>query len=127
FFINPCSNEEQDQVIAEFVDYNLFEGTTTTWLRFLEQALRMYEKGFEPFYKVYENREWAPKYSQENANRKMYTMLRKLAVRPAETITEVVYDAHGGPEAIVQYAVDDNNQTTEVVLPIEDLVVFTFD
>jgi hypothetical protein len=125
FYVEPASDDPQDQLIAELVEFNLFHGMTITWGTFLEQALKMFENGFQPFECCWELREWSPK--APNSNRKKYTMLRKLAVRPASTIKEVTYDDNGGPTGIVQVAVDSKGKAKEVPINIGKLVVFTFD
>lgn len=127
FYFDPFSANEEDMIIKELCEYNLFEGMTIPWLRFLEQALKMMEKGFEPFEPVWELREWSPRATSPTANRKKYTMLRKLAVRPSETVKGFEYDDNGGPVEMIQNAVRKGGKPEEVRIPIEKLCVFTFD
>jgi hypothetical protein len=124
FFIQEFDDKPISKDIAEFVRFNIFEGTTHSFVAVLEEALRMYDYGFSLLETVFEPREWAPRRS--GANRKRYTMLRKLAPRPATTIKEFVYDDFGGPVEVVQNAIRQNGKIEEVKIPIESLIVFTF-
>ena len=83
----------------------------------------MYEFGFSVIEKVYEEREWSPK--RTGANRRKYTMLRKLAPRPTPTIKEIKYDNNGGPVSIIQGAVQADNKPVDVEIPIEKLIIFS--
>lgn len=127
FYVDPFSNDEQDLIIQEFVEFNLFEGMTTSWLKFLEQVLHKFRDGFSAFEDVWEIREWAPRENNPGANLKKYTMLRKLAVRPPETIKEILYDDNGGPIGIKQNAIRADSKQDEVEIGIDKLVIFTFD
>lgn len=125
FFMEAASETPEDLLINEFVEYNLFKGMTVTWLKLVEQILAMFENGFQPFEPVWELREWSP--DEAGANRKRYTMLRKLAVRPASTISEIIYDDNGGPVEVVQQAIRADRKIDEVHIPIGKLCIFTFD
>lgn len=123
YFVEPADSSEESAVIAEFVKYNLLEGSNSPFLNVLEDILRMYEHGFSVIEKVYEDREWAP--SRPNANRRVYTMLRKLAARPTLTVKEIRYDDNGGPMGITQSAVQSDGKPKDVNIDIEKLVIFT--
>ena len=123
YFVESASSDPIDQDIAEFVAFNLLEGSNSPFLNTLEDILRMYEFGFSVCEKVYEEREWAPK--RAGANRKTYIMLRKLAPRPTMTVTGFNYDDNGGPVSATQNAVRGDDKPEEVEIPIEKLVVFT--
>jgi len=127
WFVEPYSDDPLDLAVQEFVEFNLFNGMTVSWVKVLEQILTMYESGKSVFEPVWENREWAPRKTNAGANRRVYTMLRKLAFRPASTIGQVNYDNNGGPVSIQHFAVDADGNVKEVELPIEKSVVFTFD
>jgi hypothetical protein len=127
FFIDPFDDSDINLAIWEFVDFNIFHGMTTCWSKVLEQTLTMYENGKAVFEPVWEQREWAPKKTNSAANRKQYTMLRKLAYRPSSTLGKVEYDDNGGPVSIVQTAIGTDGKTREVVIPIEKLVIFTIE
>lgn len=132
YFIDPASDDPQDLMIAEFVEYNLFNGMTTPFLRTMENILKFFEnpRGNSVFELVWEEREWTPKYSYEGSgtpNLKKHTMLQKLAYRPPETITEWLRDDNGGPAGIKQLATRSDNSQEEVDIGIEKLAIFTFD
>jgi hypothetical protein len=127
YFMVPFDEDPLNLIINEFVEFNLFQGMSTPWLRTVNQALKMYEYGASVFETVWEEREWAPKKTALGANRKQYTMLKKLAVRPSNTIIRFNYDDNGGPISVTQNAVDANGQATEVDIPISKLVIFPFD
>lgn len=127
WFIEPYSSDEQDLIIAEFVAFNLFEGMTVPWIKVLWQALRMYEAGRTVFEEVWEQREWAPRKTKPGSNLKQYTMLRKLAFRPPQTIVRIEGNDNGSPETVIHNAYDANNKPTEKPIPIEKCVVFVFD
>lgn len=124
FFIEPFDDQPENRDISEFVEFNLLRGTAAPFLLVLEDILRMYEYGYTVIEKVYENREWAPK--RQRANRRKYTMLKKLAPRPTPTIKKINYDDNGGPISIIQSKLDKNNKVTDVELDISKLVIFSF-
>jgi hypothetical protein len=130
YFVEPASDDPLDLAIAEFVDFNILHGMTTTFLKILEQTLKFFEtpKGNSVFELVWEDREWAPTVNAGGANRRVYTMLRKLAYRPPTTISGFTYDDNGGPTGITQNAIRaDGTVDRDVPIPIEKLVIFTFD
>ena len=123
WFVQPSSADEVDIDIADFVRYNLLEGQSAPFLNVLEDILRMYEDGFSILEDVYEQREWVS--SRKGANRRNYTMLKKLAPRPATTIKDFVYDDNGGPVSVIQNAIRADGKTDEVTIPINKLIIFT--
>lgn len=123
YFIEPFDEQPDNMVIAEFVRFNLLNGTNAPFLLILEDILRMYEYGFSIVEKVWEQREWSP--SRQGANRRKYTMLRKLAPRPTPTVSEIVYDDNGGPTGIIQQAVRADGKPEKVEIPIEKLIIFS--
>lgn len=127
YFVEPYSADPQDMAIQEFVHFNLFNGMTTPWIYVLSQILQMYEAKRTVFETVWEQREWAPRKSTPGANRKQYTMLRKLAFRPPGTIGQIEYDDNGGPVLIHQNAINAKGQSKEVKIPIQKCIVFVFD
>lgn len=127
YYIDPYDDSEESHVIAEYVNWQLFEAMTTPWITTLSQILKMYRDGFSVVEPVWELREWAPTKTLKGANRRVYTSLRKLAIRPASTITGFQYDDNGGPVSCIQNAIDANGQTKEVTIPIEKMIVFTND
>lgn len=124
WFVQPASEDKEDIDIADFIRYNLLEGQSAPFLNVLEDILRMYENGFSVLEAVYEQREWVS--SRKGANRRNYTMLKKLAPRPANTIKGFTYDKNGGPVSIEQLAIDPTTgKTTEISIPITKAIVFT--
>lgn len=123
YFMEPYSDRPEDLEIAEFVEFNLLGGLSAPFLLVLEDVLRMYEYGYSVVESVWEEREWGPKRS--GANRRMYTMLRKLAPRPTPTIKEIRYDNNGGPLGITQAAVQADGQPKDVDIDVKNLLIFT--
>lgn len=124
FFIEPFNAEPENLDIAKFVEYNLLKGTSAPFLLILEDILRMYEYGFSVFEKVFELREWSP--DRRGANRRKYTMLKKLAPRPSPTIKEILYDNNGGPTGIVHRALQADNKFVDKKIDIDKLIIFSF-
>lgn len=124
FFIDEFDSKEINREIAEFVRFNIFEGTSRPFVLVLEDILRMFNDGFSVIEQVWETREWTPR--RTGANRKKYTMLQKLAVRPASTIAEIKYDDNGGPISVVQQAVRADGNTEEIEIKMDKLMIFTF-
>ena len=123
YFVEAFDQTPEAQEIAEFVEFNLLHGSNSPFLNVLEDILRMYEYGFSVLEKVYEEREWAPK--RTGANRKKYTMLRKLSARPTPTIKEIEYDNNGGPVGLTQAAVQSDGKAVDKTMKIEQLIIFT--
>lgn len=124
FYVDPYDDQDINEEIAQFVESNLFGGMTSPFLNTLEDVLHFYEDGYSVLEKVYENREWTP--PGKGRNTKQYTMLRKLGVRPASTIKEIIYDDNGGPNGITQNAIKADNTTQEIPIDISKLLIFTF-
>jgi hypothetical protein len=124
YYIEPYSDEPLDKTVAEFVHENLVRGMTAPFLNSLEDILHFCEDGFSVLEKVYENRVWSP--SGKGANAKQYTMLKKLAARPAETISDIEYDDNGGPKEIIQNAIQADGKIIEKTLDISKIMVFSF-
>lgn len=124
FFIQPFDNKDINKEISEFVGFNIFEGTSRPFVLVLEDILRMFNDGFSAIEQVWERREWTPRRS--GANRKKYTMLKNLAVRPAITVSDFQYDDHGGPLGLIQNAIRASGEAEEVEIKIDQLLIFTF-
>ena len=88
----------------------------------------MYRNGNAVREIVWQLQEWAPTKVTAGANRKQYTVLKKLAVRPSSTISRIDYDVNGGPVSIVQNAIDPTNgSVSEQTIPINKSVIFSFE
>lgn len=129
FYVDPYDDSPDSDVIKDFVAHNLFSGMSSPFIKIIEQCLKMYENGYSVFEPVWEMREWTPPASATGAfaRRKQYTMLKKIAVRPSSTITKINYDDNGGPLSIEQNAIRASGVPNKVTIPIEKLLIFTFD
>lgn len=123
FFVQPYNAERENQEIAEFVRFNLMEGMTSPFLSVMDDILRMYEYGHSLLEPVFENRQWSP--NRTGANRRNYTMLRKLAIRHPTTIKEYLYDDNGGPAGVIQTAITADGKSKDIEIPIDKLIIFT--
>jgi len=103
----PASDEERDVELAEALNDNL-EDMTTSWPDTRRAILKHLLYGVMPFEVVLEK--------QGDQIR-----LRKLAPRPPATVTEWLTDDHGGPKGIKQYK---GGSPPEVTIPIERLLAF---
>lgn len=125
FYVEPSSEEQEDLDIAEFVEFNVTHAMSAPWKVTLGRILKYCDYGFSVFEHVWEPRDWAPK--RKNANHKTYTMLKKLAPRPAISISEIKYDDNGGPVEVVQQALRKDGKVDEIHIPIQKLLIFTHD
>lgn len=123
FFVEPWTDKGENLEIAQFVEYNLLQSQTSPFLNVLQDFLRMMEHGFAIGEKVFEEREWTP--TRDAANRRRYTMLRKIAPRLAPTIKDFIYDDNGGPVGVTHTALRADNRPEEVDIPISKLVILT--
>jgi hypothetical protein len=124
YYVEPYSNDPADLLVAEFIENNLFEGMTAPFNNSLEDILHFCEDGYSVVEKVYETREWSA--SAKGANTKTYTMLKKLGVRPAQTVQEIVYDNNGGPTQVVQGAIQSDGTSKQVTIDIAKVMVFSW-
>jgi hypothetical protein len=134
FFFEPFDDSEEAMVAAEFAEFNILKAGNVPWIKTLSEILTMLDNGFSVFEPVYEPREWAPKLARPTSNRKVYTTLRKLPIRPAATIERFAYDENGGPLGAWQNVVvgpgkdkAGGGTSKRVFIPIEKLIVFTFE
>lgn len=130
YYFEPCDESPEAALNAALAEYNLLHGMTTPWLKTLEQILKMYEKGWSLFEPVWEIREWTPPPGiggVQLPNRKRFTMIRKLAVRPVSTVSKINYDDNGGPISFEQNAIRGDGKVNRVTIPIQKAVAFTFD
>ena len=123
FFMQPFDDKPINRDINEFCEFNIFHGTARPFILTLSDILRMFPDGWSVLEQVFETREWAPKRS--GANRKNYTMLKKLAPRPALTIKDIVYDDNGGPVSILQNAIRADGKIEEITINVDKLLIFT--
>jgi hypothetical protein len=123
YFVDPYSSDPVDKEVAEFIWANLAGGMTQPFLTSLEDILHLCEDGYSVVEKTHENREWtAP---GKGRNTKVYTMLKKLAPRPAGTISRIVYDNNGGPSTVLHNAIQTDGTVVEKKLDISQVVIFS--
>jgi hypothetical protein len=122
FFMEPWDSKRENTDIAAFVDFNILGSQTSPFLNVLQDFLRMMEHGFASGEKVFEEREWS---TPGGGNRRVYTMLRKIAPRLAPTVKDFVYDDNGGPVGIKHNAIRADNTVEEVEIPIHKLIICT--
>jgi hypothetical protein len=125
FYVDPYDSLPINKEIAEFVWDNLDGGMSSPFCSSLEDILHFFEDGYTVMEKVVELREWTPK--GQNRNTRVYTMLKKLAVRPTSTIKEIVYDNNGGPTNVTQTAIRPGGVTEDVDMDISKVMIFTFE
>jgi len=112
WFVQPASEDKQDEEIAEFVNKALFELQTITWANFLRQALLMLDFGHMVFEKVFD--------IQEVDGNEM-VVLHKFAPRMPKTIKN--WTLKNGKPGIRQLT----KEAKEYEIPIEKLLIFTND
>lgn len=112
WYVDPSSPSKRDVKIAEELSKNLFRDMTASWPLLLTEALNFLDFGWYAFEKV-----WAIRDDK--------VVLRKLAPRHPLDFEEWEEDEHGGPTSMRFYA--PNGAAESVSIPIEKMVVFTFD
>lgn len=125
FYIESYSPAPEDVMVSDFIWDNLYGGMNAPLCNSLEDILHFFEDGYSVLDKIYEDRVWSPK-DTPGSNSKSYTMLQKLAVRPATTIKEIHYDDNGGPNGVTQTAIRADNSTEDVEIDISKLLIFTW-
>ena len=86
------SENERDNRIRDFVEWNLFKGMNLTWIQFLTEALTMLEFGYSFFEKLYNNETTPYGYK---------TVLKELAPRSPFDVTQWVYTDKGRPDGVI--------------------------
>lgn len=113
WFVEPASDSATDRKIAEFIAQNIFEDLNVSWSNLLQDILSMCEYGYMTFEKVFRK------------NAKGQIVLQKLAPRHPLDIREWLYDANGGPDAIVM---EDTEMTSKpIVIPVKKLANFALE
>lgn len=122
YTVEAYDESAQSDIIRQYVEWQLFSASQP-WLRLLSQIMKMLRDGYQVFEPVWELREWSAK----GSNRRNYTSLKKLAVRPTSTISMIDYDDYGDLISMTQQAIGAQYKSREVILPADKLLVFTFD
>lgn len=118
WFVEPKSDKKRDENAAEFVWKCLTEYMSISWPQVLTEALLCADFGYYMFEKVWEER-------VIEGQKRM--VLAKLAPRHPMDVKEWKYDSHGGPAGVVMYGTEISGPIAEVYIPIDKLLVFTFD
>jgi len=111
FYVEPASDDPQDQEIAEFVENNLFKGMTVTWDDFLRQILLMLPFGHMVFEKVFTEVEYKGN---------TYIGWKKFAPRLPTSIYK--WETADHQPGITQILPDGSQPS----IPIEKLLIFTY-
>lgn len=128
WYMEPASDSKRDKNAAEFVWKCFKDYMSTSLPQLLTECLLMIDFGYYMFEKVYEVR---------IIEGKRRVVWKKLAPRHPMDVKEWQFDENGGPEKVVMYANKANltgfqggfiqTFVDETVIPIEKLLVFTFD
>ncbi len=117
WFIEPASDKKVDVTAAEFTWKCFTEYMSITWPQVLTETLLMCDFGYYMFEKVWEIR---------IIDGKVRAVWKKLAPRHPMDVVKWRLDPNGGPEA-VEMSSPDPYDPEPIIIPIEKLVVFTFD
>jgi len=118
WFVEPASDSVRNVNAADFAQKCLFDYMSSSWPQLLTEALLMCDFGYYMFEKVWEER------VIDGKNR---MVLKKLAPRHPMDVKRWILDAHGGPAAVVMDDPDYLTYPEGVLIPIEKLLVFSFD
>lgn len=114
WYMEPATEDPLDVEVAEFVWDNLTKWMSISWAQVLYESLLMVDFGYYMFEKV-----WTVRDDK--------IVWKKLAPRHPMDVQEWVMDDHGGPRGLVMYAPDDLFYEEGVFIPIDKLLVFSFD
>ena len=114
WYVEPSTEDEHDKEVAKFVWDNLTKWMSISWSQVLYECLLMLDFGHYMFEKV-----WQVKDDK--------IVWKKLAPRHPMDVREWYLDEHGGPMAVSMYPNAANYASNEIVIPIDKLLIFTFD
>lgn len=120
WFMRAGSDKKKDKNIAEFTWKALTEYQSITWTQIKQEAMLACDFGYAMMEKVWEERV---------IDGKTYTILKKLAPRSPLDVKKWKFDDNGGPKSVVMYVRQGGEHSfgmQEVEIPIEKLVVFTY-
>ncbi len=118
WYVEPAERDnEQAEMHARFITWALMDAMTISWEQILMEGLLMMDFGYYMFELVFALREW------ENQQRVVW---KKWAPRHPIDVSQEgwAYDDHGGPVGVWMTSFEGDQ---EVFIPIEKLVVFTYD
>lgn len=140
YYFEPFDDSPGALALAEFASKNIFHCPSSPWLLQIQDVCRMIENGNSIENPIYELREWAPTLRKSTGtqggntggstgvpNRKVYTMIKKIAYRPASSIIKINYDDNGGPESVDHNAIRADGKVEQVNIPIDQLLIFVFE
>jgi len=117
WFIEPASDKARDRNVADFVWNNLTKWMTMSWPQLLTETLLMLDFGYYMFEKV-----WTDQHPEAPGK----TVWQKLAPRHPMDVLSWEYDKAGGPNGVIM-APCEGDPPDGVPIPIDKLLVFTFD
>jgi len=123
WYVEPASESTRDQNVADFIWKNLNEWMSTSFSQVLFEALLMVDFGYYAFEKVFAMGEDVTSDSEAKGK----VVWQKLAPRHPLDIIQWNYDMNGGPSSIDMYPSVAAATQAPVNIPIEKLLVFTFD
>jgi hypothetical protein len=112
WFVEPASKDDEDVRIAQFVEKQIFEEMTVTWLDFLRETL---------LYLDYGRYVWEIVWKDVVFEGKSYIGLHKLSPRLPATIH--AWQTQDGKDGITQWTMG----RSFVSIPMEKLVIFTYE
>ena len=119
WYVAPASDKRSDQKVADFVDFCLFKGMTTSFPQLLTEILTMLDFGFSAFEKVW-------KFDEMKGIRGKKLVWQKLSQRHALDVLNWEYDDNGGPKGLLMN--DPNKpELAQVPIPIQKLLAFSFE
>lgn len=128
WYVKPFSPEPDDMVIRDFCAWNLFQGMSIPWSKVLQHACSCIYLGAAVDELVWTQRPWV--HPNKGANSKNMITLQKIAPRVMSTIQKFNYDQNGGPAGVTHTKYnpsDPNSQPQDVDIPIEKLLIFSYD
>ena len=118
WFCEAASDKKRDKTAADFIWRCFTEFMTISWPQVLVEALLCADFGYYMFEMVWEER------VIDGTDRLVWSKL--LPLHPMD-VKEWKYDKHGGPEGVVMYVKKNEYEVDEQFIPIDKLLVFTFD
>jgi hypothetical protein len=118
WYVQPASTSDEDREVADFVWKCFTEYMTISFKQLLKESLTALDFGHWVWEIVYEPRivDGTPR-----------IVWKKFAPRHPMDILEWQYDRNGGPKAVTMNKEMGNSRTSEVRIPIDKLVVITWD
>jgi hypothetical protein len=116
--MEPASQKTVDKNAAEITWCALTEYMSISWTQFLTETLLMADFGYYMFEKVWDF---------QTIKGKRVLSWTKMAPRHPMDVKKWNYDSNGGPASVVMYAPSNDPAVRDITIPIDKLLVFTFD